>query len=76
MEEKTPIYLSKEEAVDYIDFCKYKQELSQWHKNWQEVIAYANKLQFGSFTLTIKDAKPVRIDNAIQQLIIGFGIKI
>ncbi len=77
MESMTKLELVNDQEIeDYKQFCQYKQELSQWHKNWQEVIGYANKMQYGSFNLTIKDAKPVRIDNPMQQIVIGFGVKI
>lgn len=71
MDNQTKIELTDpNEIADFIDFRKHKQEMLSDGESWKQVKKFARNMQYGTFSLTVKDGKPVRIDNAIQQLLI------
>jgi len=51
------------EIEDFKAFCLYKQQFVNAAHTWKQVHEFASNMQFGSFSLTIKDGMPVRIDN-------------
>ena len=67
---------SEKEIEEFKQFCQYKQEWLQEQANWKQLRAFSEKMQYGSFTLTIKDGVPVRIDNPLQQLVLGVFTKL
>lgn len=70
MAELTKIELTEQDAESFKAFCQYQQQFLNVAKNWKQVHEFAANMQFGSFTLTIKDGVPVRIDNPLQVLIL------
>lgn len=66
----TKIELTDDKEIqDFKEFCQYKQDWLAEQHNWKQLRAFAENMQFGSFTLTIKDGLPVRIDNPIQSIV-------
>jgi hypothetical protein len=73
----TKLELTDEKEIeDFKQFCEYKEQWISEARNWKELRAFAEKMQFGSFTLTIKDGVPVRIDNPLQQIVLGIFTKL
>lgn len=71
MENQTKIELTDpKEIADFMEFCKHKQDMAKESNRWQQVKTFSKQIGFGSFSLVVKDGLPVRIDNAIQQVII------
>lgn len=71
MDNQTRIELTDpKEIADFMEFCKHKQTLINENNRWQQVKTFSKNMGFGSFSLIVKDGLPVRIDNAIQQVII------
>lgn len=71
------IELTEENEIEqFKQFCQYKQDWMAEQQNWKQLRAFCEKMQFGAFQLTIKDGVPVRIDNPIQQVVLGFLTKI
>lgn len=70
----TSIDLSDEEIKDFIAFRKHQHELESIVPSWKQVIDFANDLKGGSFTLTIQNGKPVRINNPMQTVVIGIKL--
>jgi len=68
------IELDDNAAEQFKRFCQYEEELISEHAKWRELKAYVNSMQFGSFTLTVRDGLPHRIDKPLQTFV--FGIKI
>ena len=72
----TPIYLTDEEVEKFKEFREYqqsKEERALEHQNWRQLKAFAKDMQYGVFTVTIKEGIPVRIDQPMRQVI--FSIK-
>lgn len=67
----TTIELDDQAAERYKNFCQHEQELMAVQQNWKDLRKFAENMQFGAFTLVIKDGKPVRIDNPMQQIVLG-----
>lgn len=70
----TTIELTDQEAEQFKAFRKYQAELLHEQKQWKELQAFAKGMQYGTFTLTIKDGLPYRVDNPLQTIV--FGIKL
>lgn len=70
------IELDDSRAEQFKRFCQYEQDMINIQENWKQVRKYAENLQFGAFTLIIKDGMPVRIDNPMQQVVLGTITKI
>lgn len=67
----TRIDLTDAEVADFIAFRKHQSELESLVPSWKEVMDFATGLKSGSFTLTIQNGKPVRINNPMQTVVIG-----
>ena len=67
----TSIDLTDAEIVDFIAFRKHQSELESLIPSWKQVMDFAGDLKSGSFTLTIQNGKPVRINNPMQTVVIG-----
>ncbi len=59
-----------QELEDFKSFCLYKQQFQNEGLVWKQVREYAVNMQFGSFTLTIKNGIPVRIDQPLKVLVL------
>lgn len=70
----TSIDLTDAEIVDFIAFRKHQSELESIVPSWKQVIDFASDLSSGSFTLTIQNGKPVRINNPMKTVVIGINI--
>lgn len=70
----TSIDLTDTEVADFIAFRKHQHEMELLIPSWKEVIDFATDLKSGSFTLTIQNGKPVRINNPMQTVVIGINL--
>ena len=70
----TRIDLTDAEVADFIAFRKHKHDLESLVPSWKQVIDFAEGLKSGSFTLTIQNGKPVRINNPMQTVVIGIKL--
>lgn len=69
------IIISDEAEIErYKKFLQYEQEIAEEHKVWKELKDFTKHVNYGSFTLVIKDGLPYRVDNPIQTII--FGVRI
>lgn len=68
------IELDDERAEKFKRFSQHEQEIMAEHAKWRELKTYVKQMQFGSFTLTVKDGMPYRVDKPIQTLILGIKI--
>lgn len=59
-----------QEIEDFKAFCLYKQQFANEGLVWKQVREYSVNMQFGSFTLTIKNGVPVRIDQPMKVLVL------
>lgn len=69
-ENKTAVYLTDKEVEEFKEFCLYKKEKLNISNNWKAIHDFAFKMQYGTFTVTVKDCQPVRIDKAMQVLVL------
>ncbi len=62
------------EAKAYLDFCNNRAKYEAIIPAWKQVMDFTTKMGNGSFTLTVQNGLPVRINNPLQTVIIGFKI--
>lgn len=68
----TKIEITDESEIErYIRFCKYEEDLIKEKEAWKELKSFCTKVGYGSFSLTVKDGVPYRVDNPIQNIILG-----
>jgi len=71
----TSITITDEKEIEeFKEYCRYKQQLSVLHKNWQEVMNYASEIKNGTFALTIQNGVPVRANKTVQTVIFGLNL--
>lgn len=65
------IELTDKEALQFKEFRKLQSEIENYHKNWNQVMQYSKMLGNGSFTMTIQNGVPVRIERSMQKVVLG-----
>jgi len=55
----------------YKAFLQHRQQLLNEEKQWAELKTFVKTLGYGTFSLTIKNGLPYRVDNPIQTVILG-----
>lgn len=68
------IELTDKEAEQYKDYCKYQSQFEAILSQWRQVIDFTQQMKNGSFTLTVQNGLPVRINNPMQTVVIGIKI--
>ncbi|MBT3354826.1 MAG: hypothetical protein HN402_07905 [Candidatus Scalindua sp.] len=71
MSNKTAVYLSEEEAKEFIEFCKYKSELLSNEIIWKDLKVFCEDLSYGGFNLVVKDGLPFKATHPIKTIIFG-----
>ena len=61
----------EEEIARYVRFCKYEENLQKDQQIWRELKDFCGKVGYGSFTLTVKEGIPYKVDNPIQNIVLG-----
>ncbi len=75
----TKIELTDAEAEEFKLFRQHKQDKelrALEHQNWKQLKELAESMQYGVFTVIIKDGIPVRVDNPIKQVLFGVAFKL
>lgn len=71
----TKIELTDPKEIElYKDFCEHQQEILREKHQWKQLRQFVESIQYGSFTLTVKDGVPYRVDNPIQTVV--FTVKL
>lgn len=71
---KTAIYLDNEEMEQFKSFRKHQSQVEAITTSWKQVMDFTQQMGSGSFSLTVQNGLPVRINNPMQTLIISMKI--
>lgn len=62
------------EIEQFKSFRKHQSEVENITASWKQVMDFTQQMGSGSFTLTVQNGLPVRINNPLQTVIIGIKL--
>lgn len=68
------VELNNQEAEQFKAFRKNQSEFESILPAWRQVMDFTTTLGSGSYTLTVQNGLPVRINNPLQTVIIGIKL--
>lgn len=65
------IELDDNRAEQFKRFCQHEAEINAERENWKQLKNFCKQMQYGAFSLSVKDGQPYKISNPMQEVVLG-----